>query len=49
MQKIGIEIPPPSVFFVEEAEFEFFEPKRLVISPLELCLLSKPDDLFEDD
>ena len=39
----------PNVLFAEEAEFEFFEPKRVVVSPLELCLLSDPDDLFDDD
>jgi len=40
---------PPIQCFTADTEFEFLEPNRLVISPLELCLLSDPDDLFEDD
>ena len=48
MQTQIAEPNPPLPFLASETEFDFFEPKRLVISPLELCLLSDPDDLFED-
>ncbi len=40
---------PAAMIMSDDAEFEFFEPKRVVISPLELCLLSKEEDLFEED
>ncbi len=49
MQTLINETLPPVPFLSGDAEFEFLEPKRVVISPLELCLLSEPDDLFEDD
>ncbi len=40
---------PPAALFGDDAEFEFFEPKRVTISPMELCLLSNEEDLFDDD
>lgn len=39
----------PFPLIATEMEFESFEPRRVVISPLELCLLSEPEDLFEDE
>ncbi len=39
----------PAVLMSDDAEFEFFEPKRVDVSPLELCLLCEDDELFEDD
>ncbi len=40
---------PATVMMADGAEFEFFEPKRVVVSPLELCLLSNEEELFDDD
>jgi hypothetical protein len=49
MQTTIVEPFPPPTLFASESYFEFVEPKRVVLSPLELCLLSDPDDLFEDE
>jgi hypothetical protein len=49
MQTTTVEQSVPLTLFASESYFELVEPKRVVVSPLELCLLSNPDDLFEDD
>jgi len=49
MQTSTVEPFPPLTLFASESYFELVEPKRVVVSPLELCLLSNPDDLFEDE
>ena len=33
---------------LEKKDFELFEPKRVEISPLTLCMLADDDDLFGD-
>jgi hypothetical protein len=49
MQTTAVELFPPPTLFASESYFEFVEPKRVVLSPLEVCLLSNPEDLFEDE
>lgn len=49
MQTLISERIPAIPILAEASEFEFIEPKRLVLSPLEVCMLMNPDDLFEDD
>jgi hypothetical protein len=49
MQTTTVEQSVPLTLFASESYFELVEPKRVVVSPLELCLLSNPDYLFEDD
>ena len=49
MQTTTVEPFPPLTIFASEEYFEFVEPKRVILSPLELCLLSDSDDFFEDD
>jgi hypothetical protein len=49
MQTTTVELIPPLAIFASETYFELFEPKRAVISPLELCLLSDPNELFDED
>jgi hypothetical protein len=49
MQTTTIEPQAPLTLFASESYFELVEPKRVVVSPLELCLLSNFDDLFEDE
>lgn len=45
--QIITEQTPPFPLIAADMEFDSFEPRRVVISPLELCLLSEPEDLFE--
>lgn len=40
---------PAAMLFGDDAEIEFMEPRRVVITPLELCLLSNEEDLFGDE
>ena len=47
--QIITEQTPPFPLVATEIDFDSFEPRRVVISPFELCLLSEPDDLFEDE
>jgi hypothetical protein len=47
MQLTQTELPPIPVL-CGDSDFERFEPKRIVLSPLELCFLSEPDDFFDD-
>jgi hypothetical protein len=47
--QITTETIPPIPLLTGDIELKTFEPKRVVLSPVELCLLSEPDDLFEDD
>jgi hypothetical protein len=49
MQTTTVEPFPPLTIFASEEYFEFVEPKRVVVSPLEVCLLSNFEDLFEDE
>jgi hypothetical protein len=49
MQTTIVEPTPALPFLASAAEFEFVEPKRIVLTPLEMCLLSDSDDLFDDE
>ena len=49
MQATISEPTPKLPVFTKESEYVFFEPKRVVLSPFEVCLLSEPEDLFEDE
>ena len=49
MQTLISEPIPSMPLLAGDAEFEFIEPKRLVLSPIEVCMLTSSDDLFDDE
>jgi len=48
MQTAIVESLPTLPFLASDAECEFLERKRLVLSPIEVCMLN-PDDFFDDE